>query len=393
MSLFPLTPIMRIGFDPVPELGEVRSGQPVVRLEIPGGPSGWLLTRYDDVRATLADTVRFSNSFDNLTTEGAQLFGALDPGGLGFRDPPDHTRLRRMLTPEFTNRRLRRLVPLIDAIINEHLDRMAEHGSPADLVASFARPIPSLVVCELLGVPVEQRAELLRLSEGRFEFAGDAETSLTAIQQSLEYLSTVVVAGQRREPTDGLLGMIVRDHGDDIEDWELAGLADGLITGGHDTTASMLALGTAHLLLHPALATEVRERDGRTEAVVTELLRYMTVVQVAFPRFARIDLEIAGQPIGAGEMVLCSLSGADRDPALDDAMDTVAPGRQFTSHVAFGHGAHRCIGAPLATMELTAAFPALLRRFPTLRLDISPEQIPFREFSIVYGVDSLPVAW
>lgn len=142
MSLFPLTPIMRVGFDPVPELGAVRTEEPVVRLEIPAGPSAWLLTRYEDVRATLADTTRFSNAFDNLAAAGgADLFASLDPGGLGFRDPPDHTRLRRLLTPEFTQRRLRRLGPRIDAIVAEHLDAMAEHGSPVDLVTTFADPV------------------------------------------------------------------------------------------------------------------------------------------------------------------------------------------------------------------------------------------------------------
>jgi cytochrome P450 len=383
---------MRVGFDPVPELGAVRTEQPVVRLEIPGGPSAWLLTRYEDVRATLADTSRFSNGFENLTREGADLFGGLDPGGLGFKDPPDHTRLRRLLTPEFTARRLHRLGPLIEGIIDDHLDAMAEHGSPIDLFASFARPIPSLVVCDLLGVGAEQRDELVRLSDGRFSFNGDAESSLAAIQQSLHYLSTVVAA-ERVNPGDGLLGMIVREHGDEIDDVELAGLADGLITGGHDTTASMLALGTVYLLQNPALATAVRDRDDQIEAIVTELLRYLTVVQVAFPRFARADMVIAGQPVAAGEMVLCSLSAADRDPVLGSDMDTVDPWRMVASHLAFGHGAHRCIGAPLATMELQAAFPALLRRFPTLRLDVAAPELPWRAFSIVYGVDALPVAW
>jgi cytochrome P450 len=185
----------------------------------------------------------------------------------------------------------------------------------------------------------------------------------------------------------------VREHGDEIDDWELAGLADGLITGGHDTTASMLALGTAYLLQNPELAAAVRDRDDQIEAIVAELLRYMTVVQVAFPRFAREDTVIAGQPVATGEMVLCSLSAADRDPALGSDMDTVDPWRTVASHLAFGHGAHRCIGAPLATMELQAAFPALLRRFPTLRLDVAAGELSWRAFSIVYGLDALPVAW
>ncbi len=391
-ALFPLVPVMRDRLDPVSELGRVRAEHPVVRLEIPGGPWAWLVTRYDDVRAVLADSQRFSNSFDNLAARGgADLFSDLDPGGLGFRDPPDHTRLRRMLTPEFTMHRLRRLEPLVADIVAEHLDAMEAAGPPIDLVQAFATPVPMLVVCELLGVPRADRDEFRRLSHGRFEFSGDAETSLTAVNESLTYLAGLS-ARQRRNPGDGLLGMLLREYGDDIDDWELAGLADGLLTGGHDTTASMLALGTLVLLQDPSLARLVRDGAGGA-AAVEELLRYLTVVQVAFPRFAREDTVVAEQPIAAGDMVLCSLSGANRDPALGPGVDSVEPNRKIASHLAFGHGMHHCIGAPLARMELTIAYPALLRRFPELRLSVPIGELTFRPFSIVYSVESLPVAW
>jgi cytochrome P450 len=391
-AVFPLVPIMREGLDPVAELARIRAERAVVRLEIPDGPWAWLVTRYDDVRAVLADHHRFSNAFANLAAVGgAEMFTELDPGGLGFRDPPDHTRLRRMLTPEFTTRRLRRLEPLVERIVAEHLDAMEAAGPPADLVAAFATPIPFLVICELLGVPHADRDEFARVSSGRFEFSGDGGSSLTAVNEALVFLADLV-ARQRRKPGEGLLGMLVGEHGDDVSERELAGLADGLLTGGHDTTASMLALGTLVLLSSPEIAAAVRDGE-QVAAVVEELLRFLTVVQVAFPRFAREDLVIAGQPIAAGDMVLCSLASANRDAALGQDTDGVHPAREAASHVAFGHGMHRCIGAPLAQLELAIAYPALLRRFPDLRVAVPAEELEFRGFSIVYGVQALPVTW
>lgn len=380
---------MREGFDPVAELARIRTEQPVFPMQIPGGQTVWLATRYEDVRAVLGDTGRFSNDFGNVIGMGATQD---DPGGLGFRDPPEHTRLRRYLTPEFTMRRLRRLEPRIEAIVEEHLDAMERKGSPVDLVEMFALPIPSLVVCELLGVPYGERSDFLRLSTDRFDFSAGPEASLDAVNESMAFLTELAVR-ERKNPGEGLLGQLVRDHGDEISDKELAGFADGLLTGGHDTSTSMLALGTLWLLENPDELAKVREGGEHVSKVVEELLRYMTVVQVAFPRFAREDLELGGQRIAKGEMVLCSLTAANRDPSLGADMDSVNPLRDAPSHLAFGHGIHRCIGAPLAQMEMRIAYPALLRRFPSLRLAVPYDEVPFRELAIVYGVKELPVAF
>ncbi|MFD1543156.1 cytochrome P450 [Nonomuraea guangzhouensis] len=384
---FPLVQFMREGFDPVAELARIRTEQPVFPMRIPGDQTVYLVTRYEDVRSVLADHDRFSNDFGNVIGLGTSQE---DPGGLGFRDPPEHTRLRKYLTPEFTMRRLRRLVPRIEAMVEEYLDRMAAKGSSADLVESFALPIPSLVVCELLGVPYEDRADFLKISTNRFDLSAGPEASLQAVNDAMAYL-TDLVARERRNPGDGLLGQLLRDHGDDLDDRTLASMADGLLTGGHDTSTSMLALGTLWLLENPEQAARVREDDDYIEQVVEELLRYMTVVQVAFPRFAREDLDLLGHSIKKGEMVLCSLTAANRDPHLGEAIEQVRPERATAgSHLAFGHGIHRCIGAPLAQMEMRIAFPALLRRFPGLRV---AGEVPFRKLAIVYGVEKLPVAW
>lgn len=386
-SEFPLVQFMREGFDPVAELGRIRTEQPVFPMSIPGDQTVYLVTRYDDVRSVLADHERFSNDFGNVIGLGTNQE---DPGGLGFRDPPEHTRLRKYLTPEFTVHRLRRLVPRIEALVEECLDRMAANGSAADLVESFALPIPSLVVCELLGVPYEERSEFLKISTNRFDLTAGPEASLQAINDAMAYL-TDLVARERLNPGDGLLGHLLREHGDDLDDRTLASMADGLLTGGHDTSTSMLALGTLWLLENPEQAARVREDDRYAEQVVEELLRYMTVVQVAFPRFAREDLDLFGHPIKKGEMVLCSLTAANRDPHLGEGIEEVRPERPTAgSHLAFGHGIHRCVGAPLAQMEMRIAFPALLRRFPGLQV---AGEVPFRKLAIVYGVEKLPVAW
>ncbi|WP_084958000.1 cytochrome P450 [Thermoactinospora rubra] len=389
-SEFPLVQFMREKFDPVGELARIRAEQPIFPMEIPGDQTVWLVTRHEDVRAVLGDHERFSNDFGNIIGLGSNQD---DPGGLGFRDPPEHTRLRKYLTPEFTMRRLRRLEPRIEAIVGEYLDRLEASGSPADLVESFCLPIPSLVVCELLGVPYEERADFLRLSTDRFDFSAGPEASIQAINDAMEYL-TDLVKRERADPGDGLLGTLLREHGDELDDRTLASMADGLLTGGHDTSTSMLALGTLWLLDNPEAAARVRQDDAYVPLLVEELLRYMSVVQVAFPRFAREDMDFLGRRISKGQMVLCSLSGANRDPALGPDIDRVLPERETSSsHLAFGHGIHRCIGAPLAQMEMRIAFPALLRRFPALRLAVPLEEVPFRKLAIVYGLEALPVAW
>lgn len=390
---FTLVQFQRDGLDPVPELARRRAEQPISRLQYPIGPPVWLVTSYADSRAILGDHARFSSDFAKMTAgDDLDVLAALNPGGLGFTDPPDHTRLRKMLTPEFTMRRLRRLVPRIEGIIDDRLDAMEASDKPVDLVDLFAVPIPSLVISELLGVPYPDRDEFQRLSMSRFDFLGDIEGCLGAVQETLDYLGGLVTE-QRKNPGDNLLGMLVREHGDNITDDELTGLADGILIGGHETTASMLALGALHLMTSPEHFAMIRDSDEHVEAVVDELLRYLTVVQVAFPRIALEDVELSGHTIAAGEVVLCSLSGANRDPKLGSDMDKVNPFREMPPHFAFGYGLHRCVGAELGRMELRMAYPALLRRFPTLKLAVPFEELKFRELSIVYGVESLPVTW
>ncbi|WP_409181602.1 cytochrome P450 [Amycolatopsis sp. VS8301801F10] len=393
MALLPdsaLEPLRRQGLDPLPDLGRLRGEAPISKLDLPFGMNAWLVTGYEEAKAVLGKGTEFSNDFTNLVGN-AGVTEDQNPGGLGFADPPVHTRLRKLLTPEFTMRRLSRLTPRIDEIVAVQLDAMAAADGPVDLWEQFALPIPSLTICELLGVSYEDRADFQRLSTARFDLFSGAGASLGAISESLGYLLEIV-RKQREQPGDGLLGMLIKEHGDEIDDRELAGLADGILTGGLETTASMLALGALVVLRDPAAFDAVRGDDDSVHRFVEELLRYLTVVQMAFPRFAKQDMDIAGVHISEGDIVLVSLSVADRDPVLGKGdMDRFDPTREPSSHLAFGYGIHRCIGAELGRMELRAAYPALVRRFPNLRLAVQPEELAFRKVSIVYGLDSLPV--
>ncbi|GAA3464181.1 cytochrome P450 [Saccharothrix longispora] len=385
LSLLPdraLVPLKRDGVVPVAELERMREAGAVHRLPVPFGVRLWLVTGHAEAKKVLSDTGAFSNDYARLGAAVGRI--EQSPGGLGFADAPDHTRLRKLLTPEFTMRRLSRLVPRIDEIVTQRLDAMEAAPGPVDLVKEFALPIPSLTICELLGVPYEDRERFQELAAARFDlFGGGAGQALGAISESLKYMQEIVER-ERRSPGDGLIGMIIRQHGDDVSDEELAGLADGVLTGGFDTTASMLALGAIVLLRDERARASMRDDDAAVAPLVEELLRHLSVVQVAFPRFARHALDVGDQRIEEGDVVVVSLSAANREgtPDFDHA-------RGSSAHLAFGYGAHRCVGAELARMELRAAYPALLRRFPDLRL--ADRQPGFRAASIVHGVDELLV--
>ena len=385
-----LWPLHRDGLDPVERMAACRDREPVSRLPVPFGLRAWLVTGYGPVREVLGSLDGYSNDFGRFAAR-VGINVTRDPGGLGFADPPVHTRLRKALTPEFTMRRLARLQPRIEAIVADRLDALAAAGDTADLWHDYALPVPALTICELLGVPYADRDYFQKLSTARFDLADGAGASLDAVGESLAYLGGLITE-QRRAPGDGLLGSLIRAHGDDLDDRELAGLADGVLTGGLETSASMIALGALALMTDPELAARMRAPGGLDPAV-EELLRYLSVVQVAFPRVAVRDQVVAGVTIRAGDVVMCSLSGADRDERATGAEpDRIDPARPLgRSHLAFGYGSHRCIGAELARMELRVAYPALLDRFPGLRPAVPAAQLRFRRASIVFGLDELPV--
>lgn len=382
-------PLARQGVDPPARLSEVRESEPIHLLTTFMGMRVWLVTGYDLAREVLADTASYST--DIRPYVGASGAAGGDIGGLGFADPPEHTRLRKLITPDFTMRRLERLKPMVERIVDRQLDEiagLAASGEPVDLVPTFAFAVPFLVICEFLGLPDSRRALFKELGAARFDVTSGGIGALGAIGGSREFL-LAEAARQRVEPGPGLIGDIIRDHGDEISDYDLGGLADGVFTGGMETSAGMLALGTSVLLDHRSAWESLQSDPASVEPTVEELLRYLSVVQVAFPRFARGPVTVGGVGVRKGDVVLVSLPAASRDSVIGADAERFDPSRSPKAHLAFGHGLHRCVGAELARLELRAAFPRLAARFPEMKL--ADSDIPFTAQSIVYGVEHLMV--
>ncbi|MFD1930793.1 MULTISPECIES: cytochrome P450 [Nonomuraea] len=386
----------RAGFDPAPELSALRDDEGVRKVSTPFGIEAWMVTRFSDVREVLGDATRFSNARTASFRPPGQIdlsdeqIAAMRAGNMLSFDPPEHTRLRRMLTPEFTVRRMRRLEPRITDIVEQHLDAMERNGSPADLVADFALPVPSLVICELLGVPYADRADFQRRTNGMLDLSAPLEQRVALQLESRAYMGELVARTQA-DPGDELLGMLVREHGDDLTTDELIGIGSLLLLAGHETTSNMLSLGTLALLRHPDQLELLRKEPSRIDAAVEELLRWLSIVHSGTAKLTTTEVELAGRRIPAGELVMCVLPSANRDPALLSDPDRFDIERGALGHVAFGHGVHHCLGAPLARMEMRIAFPALLRRFPELREVGGPAD--FRSFHVVYGLRTLEIAW
>ncbi|MHC3475153.1 cytochrome P450 [Streptomyces sp. 7R007] len=382
-------------FDPPEVLGTLREKAPLIPMRFADGHVGWFVTGYSAVRSILGDP-RFSvrperqhPAVDLPMTRA--LIGKMNSSGMFLiLDPPEHTRYRRALAAEFTLQRMKRLEPKIAEITRTCLDAMEKSGPPADLVREFAFPVPSLVICELLGIPPADRLSFQQASATLFSrSSGIAETrhALDTVQGFFPPL----LRRKREEPGDDLLSRLIENS--DLTDEELATIGYMLFAGGFETTANMLALGTFALLQHPG-QKELLDRDPTLVGnAVEELLRYLTVGHIGPQRAATEDVEIEGVLIRKGQAVMMSLPAANRDPAQFAAPENLDITQPARGHLAFGHGVHGCLGAQLARAEMRIAYPALLDRFPGLRLAVPPEEVPVKQDAFVYGVHSLPVAW
>ncbi|WP_214318355.1 cytochrome P450 [Nonomuraea sediminis] len=373
-------------FDPPAEL---RGFPPITRMSYPDGHEGWLVTGHALARAVLADR-RFSSRYELMHYPLADI-GEMPPapvGDLTGMDAPEHTRYRKLLTGKFTVRRMNLLTERAEQITAEHLDAMERGGGPVDLVQVFAQPIPALMICELLGVPYADRESFHRHVKALSGADATQEEQFAAYTAIRDYVRELVEA-KRAQPTDDLLSDLTTT---DLTDEELAGVGGFLLGAGLDTTANMLALGTFALLRHPDQLAMLRADPGLTEQAVEELLRYLTIAHTG-ARSALEDVELDGHLIRAGETVTVSIQAADRDPAKFPDPDRLDLRRQATGHLGFGHGIHQCLGQQLARVEMRVAFPALLSRFPTLRLAVPAEEVPMRHGLDVYGVYRLPVTW
>ncbi|WP_182884407.1 cytochrome P450 [Microbispora sp. H10885] len=391
LSIFPLA--RERTFDPPDELTRRRAEAPLQRMMYGDGHEGWLATGYAESRAILADA-RFSSRPELMHSALPQRVelrrGPLPPGFFLQMDPPDHTRYRRLLTGQFTVRRMKQLEPRIHDITESRLDAMEREGAPADLVRSFALPIPSLVICEMLGVPYEDREKFQHDSSVILDLEASTDEITAARDDLLAYLGTLVAA-KRKDPGDDMLSGLTASG--ELTDAEIAGMGLLLLIAGHETTANMLGLGTFALLTNPRQLAVVRDDPGAVENAVEELLRYLSILHIGPTRTALEDVEIGGTLVRAGESVTLSLGAANRDPERFEGGDTLDVTRSAQGHLSFGHGIHQCLGQQLARVEMRIAYPALLRRFPGLRLAVPPEEVPMRATSAVYGVRRLPVLW
>ncbi|MFD0148022.1 cytochrome P450 [Streptomyces sp. NPDC055721] len=373
-------------FDPPAELIEAREHGPISRYTHPGGKPGWMITGYDLVRSVLADS-RFSARKDLLNVVDFELPPA-PPGEFLLMDEPQHGRYRKPLVGKFTARRMRLLTERVEQITADCLDAMEQAGPTVDLVTAFAKPIPTIIICELLGVPYEDRDSFQEQIDTFMGGATSDEELIAAYTATQEYLAQLVAA-KRAKPTDDVLSELTDS---DLTDEELKGISLILLAAGFDTTANMLSLGT-FALRNPEQLAALRADPTLVDQAVEELLRYLTVAK-SFMRTALEDVEVGGQIIEAGATVVLSYNTANRDPERYPDPHALDLGREAGGHLAFGHGIHLCLGAQLARVEMRVAFAALFSRFPTLRLAVPAEEVALRpEAADIYGVKSLPVTW
>lgn len=378
-----------------PLYAKLQREEPLSWVQMPYGEPSWLAVRYDDVKKVMTDP-RFSRAIAQGLDQPRLRRQPVGDGIMGM-DPPDHTRLRRLVGKAFTARRIEKMRDGIHALAERLADDMEKKGQPADLVEDFARLLPVSVICDLLGVPFEDRHIFRRWTEGVTNDETMKADVLWDIGNELDEYMARLVEQRRKEPTDDLLGALVyaRDHGDKLTDNELITLAgSGLLTGGVETVSAALPSFVYLLLTRPDLMEQLRADRSLMPTAVEELLRVVPINTAAmFPRYALEDVWFRDTLVRRGEPVLPALHAANRDPEVFENPDTIDLARKHNPHMTFGHGPHHCIGAQLARMELRLALEVLLDRFPNLRFAKGPEAVEWKFGVIVRGPSRLPIAW
>jgi cytochrome P450 len=375
--------------DPVGFFARLRESRPVAPVRMPGYGRAWIVTRYADVRTVLTDprlakdVHRWPGTGRSRPSEATGVYAHML-----HADPPDHTRLRRLVQKVFTPRRAA-LRPRAEEIAAGLLDEMAAaRGDVTDLLGAYARPFPIAVLCELLGIPVADRAWIAVTVA-----AYDERAEHQRVERELAAYFTELIAAKRAEPGDDLVSALVvaRDSADGLTGNELLSTVFLLVMAGFDTTVNLIASSTLALLTHPGEKTRLRQDPSLLPAAVEELLRFTNPVNHANDLFTTEDVPVGDVVIPAGEWVLPAISSANRDPAEFPDSDGLDLGRDTSGHVAFGHGIHYCLGAPLARMEAEVALGALLARFPRISLAVPPLELRWRPISLMNGLESLPV--
>lgn len=379
-----------------PVYDELLRHEPVSRVELPYGGQAWLAVGHADVRTVLSDP-RFSRAAV-VGQDVPRVRPEIDHQASSIlnMDPPDHTRLRKLVARAFTARRVEELRPRAAELTAELLAGMRAAGPGADLVEHMSVPLPVTIICELLGVPVEDRPIFRAGSDAALSTSAMTPQERAAAMEQLVGYMAGLVAQRRATPTDDLLGALVsaRDEGDRLNEAELIGLGLGILIGGHETTMNQIGNMTYLLLSRPDRGAALRGDAAAIATAVEELLRFTPLGAAAgFPRIATEDVELSGVTVRAGEAVVVSVHAANRDPEVFDDPDELVLDRAVNRHIGFGYGAHHCLGAQLARMELQEALGGLLREFPDLRLAVPAEDVQWRQGALVRGPRTLPLAW
>jgi cytochrome P450 len=373
-----------------------REAGPLAKTTLVSGQEAWVASRHADVRAMLTDPAfsadRVDPNFPQLAKR--RLPRKETPRTLQFMDGPEHARARRAVVGEFTVRRLAPLKPRIQQIVDDHVDAILAGPRPADLVAALALPVPSLVICELLGAPYGDHEYF----QGRTKTLLSRSVGIDAVRGAIEDLRSYMdglVTAKEAAPGDDLIGRQIRQQraNGTFDHDELVAMALLLLMTGHETTANMISLGTVALLQRPEQAERLRRDPSRTPDAVEELLRHLTIVEWISSRVAVADTELGGVPVRAGEGVVTMNLAANHDAAAFARPDEVDLARGARNHLAFGYGAHSCLGQNLARLELQVVFDTLLARVPTLRVAVPLEELPIRDDAASYGLNALPVEW
>ena len=351
-------------------------------------------------RQVLGDHKRFVKNFQNSlppeqrsqTGSGMDMFSLLYDNMLSS-DAPDHTRLRALVSKAFTNRQIQALAPRIQQIADELIDGFAADGE-ADLIERYAFPLPIIVICELLGIPAEDRDKFRRWSHA---FLGIADDEFSYMQSLTEFVGYIgqTIAERRVQPKDDLISGLVHaeENGQQLTEQELYSMIALLIVAGHETTVNLIGNGMAALLQHPDQKALLQRDPDLIESAIEEFLRFEGPVEMATERYAAEDVQIGGTLIRRGTAVIIILAAVNRDPAAFEQPASLDVTRDAHKHLGFGYGVHYCLGAPLARLEAKIAFNTLLKRLPTIQLAVPAKNLVYNSSSIVRGLKQLPVRW
>jgi cytochrome P450 len=383
-------------FHPAPELTRLQLSRPVAEFRLPDGKTGWLVTRFSDVRRVLIDP-RFSRAEASKPGVADTGLGQASAGSILGLDPPEHTRMRRLVAGAFTGRRVEALRPRVTTLVDDLIDHLQTLEQPVDLVENFSLPLPVQVICELLGVPAGDRHLFHEWSDA---ILGDLTSDPAVAEAGYGRLAAYfgeLIARKRKEPQDDLMTALVEAHDneDRLTEAELVQLGLTLLVAGHETTANQINMFLLTLREFPNELSRLKSRPEYIPEAVEELMRFAQLGEVGtgLPRVATEEVELGGVRIPAGAAVIPVLTVANRDPSIIPEPNQLDVTRPQGAHLAFGAGVHHCLGAQLARMELQEALSGLLRRLPDLRIETPVEELEFKQGLFVRSLHALPVRW